>query len=175
MRRALESLLLCAALQAPAAALDITAVVPAAVKGAAAADFAFGPFSVKGIAWDNGAVVLPATVYKDKTYQDVKILSKSLYARLESCFRSGCAPSRAAARPKVKVSDFRPLKSAFRVANAEVVFDGELSVTAGVMASSKEPGTFWVSFPGSVSFRDPAFKSAAESAVIAAWAKKPSK
>jgi len=168
MRRTLEALLLCAALHVPA-------VSPASAKGAAAADFTLGPLTVHGVAWQNGAVVLPATVYKDRTYQDVKVLSRSLYGKLEACFRNGCAPSRTAAAPKVKVAGFKPLKSPVRVANAEVTFDGELSVTAGLMASKKEPGAFWVSFPASVSFRDPAFKSAAESAVIAAWSKKPSK
>ncbi len=174
MRRAIESALLALALCGPAAALEITAVSPAAVKGAAKADFTFASFTLKGVSFSGGAVVLPATEYKGRTYQDVKILSKALYTKLETCFKGGCRPAKAAA-PKLSIAGFKPLKSRVRVANAELVFDGELSVTAGVMVSSREPGTFWVSFPPELAFPDAAFKSAAETAVIAAWVKNKAK
>ncbi|MCM2268463.1 MAG: hypothetical protein NDI60_11920 [Elusimicrobiales bacterium] len=173
MKSLLNSLLLCCALCAPAAALEITAVSPAAVKGAARADFSFPGLTVKGVTWEGGAVVMPLTDNKGKTFADIKLLSKGLYGRLEACFKAGCAPAKAAkALPKVKAEAFKPLKSKSRVANAEISFDGELLVIAGVMASSKEPGTFWIAFPPELEFGDKAFKAAVESAVIAAWTKK---
>lgn len=174
MRKAIEAALLGLALCGAAAALEITGVSPAAVKGARQADFTFSGVTVRGITFSDGAVVLPATEYKGKTYQDIKLLTRSVYSKIEGCFRNGCSSKNGPA-PKVKVEGFSPLQSKVRVANAEVVFDGELAVTAGVMASSKEPGAFWISFPAALSFRDPAFKSAVESAVIAAWAKKQAK
>jgi hypothetical protein len=172
MKNTLNALLLACALAAPAAALEITAVAPAAVKGAAKADFTFTALTVKGVTWEKGAVVMPLTDNKGKTYSDVKLLSKGLYGRLEGCFKNGCAPAKPGARPKVAVDALKPLKSKARVANAELSFDGELLVIAGVMVSSKEPGTYWVAFPPALAFPDGAFKSAVESAVIAAWTKK---
>lgn len=170
MRKLVSAVLLCLAAQA-AGALQIAAVKPAQVKGAAAAEFSFGPFAVAGIGWEGGAVVMPATENKGRKYTDIKLLSKVLYGRLEACFRNGCAPARAA-RPKARVEAIKPLKSPVRVANAEISIDGELLVTAGVMASKKEEGAFWVAFPAALVFTDGAFKSALESAVIAAWTKK---
>lgn len=159
-------------LAAPAAALDVASVAPAAVKGAAKADFSFGPLTLKNVTWQKGAVVLPVTENKGRKYTDVKLLSKGLYAKLEACFKNGCSPAKAAAAPKVKVEALKPLKSPARVANAEISLDGDLLVTAGVMASRKEEGAFWVAFPPDVEFTDGAFRSAVESAVIAAWTKK---
>jgi hypothetical protein len=171
MRRLVSALLLCLAAQA-AGALQVAAVKPAQVKGAAAAEFSFGPFAVAGITWEGGAVVLPATENKGRTYIDIRLLSKALYGRLETCFKNGCAPAKGGPAPKAKVESVKPLKSPVRVANAEISIDGELLVTAGVMASKKEEGAFWVAFPPALVFTDGAFKSAVESAVIAAWTKK---
>ena len=159
-------------LAAPAAALEISGVSPAEVKGAAKADFAFSGVTVKNIAWEKGAVVMPVTDNKGKKYNDIKLLSKGLYAKFEACFKNGCAPAKPGAAPKVKISAPKALKSPARVANAELTFDGELLVVVGVMVSKKEEGAFWVAFPRDLEFTDPAFKSAVESAVIAAWTKK---
>jgi len=173
MKRILEAAVLCLAFYAPAPALEITSVDPATVKGVPKADFTFSAFTVKNISFDNGAVVLPVTESKGKTFADVKLLSKSLYGKLETCFKNGCAkPAKAPAAPKFKIEALKPLKSKTRVANAELSFDGDLLVVAGVMVSSKEPGTFWVAFPSALAFGDGAFKSAVESVVIAAWVKK---
>jgi hypothetical protein len=158
---------------APAFALEVTAVSTAAVKGASAADFTFGPVTVKNIAWEKGAVVMPVTDNKGRKYTDIKLLSKDLYGKLEACFKNGFTkPAKAPAAPKVKIDSFRVHKSKARVASAEISFDGELLVVAGVMASRKEEDAFWVAFPSDLVFPDKAFKSAVESAVIAAWVKK---
>lgn len=171
MRRALSLALLLALAPVPAAALEVAAVKPAAVKGAAKADFSFGPLTLKNVAWEKGAVVLPVSEVKGRKYSDVKLLSRALYGKLEACFRNGCSPAKPAAAPKAKIEALKPLKSPVRVANAEVSLDGDLLVTAGVMASRKEEGTFWVAFPPDIEFTDGAFKNAVESAVIAAWTK----
>lgn len=171
MRKLASVLALCLAAQA-AFALEVARVSPAAIQGAARGDFSFGPFAVKGVAWDQGAVVMPLTDNKGKQYADVKLLSKAAYLKLETCFKEGFKkPAKAPGRPAVKV-EFRELKSKARVANAEISFDGELLVIGGVMASRKEEGAFWIAFPPAVEFTDPAFKSSVESAVIAAWTKK---
>ncbi len=172
MKKVIEVLVLCLAFQAAASALEITDVSTASANGVRSGDFTFSAFTVKGVTYDKGAVIMPVTENKGKTYSDVKLLSKSLYGKLEACFKAGCAkPAKAPAVPKLKIASLRPLKSKVRVANAELAFDGELLVIAGVMVSAKEPGTYWVAFPDTLTFPDAAFKGAVESAVIAAWAK----
>ncbi len=173
MKRLAEIFALCLAFSAAAHALEVTGTVPVEVKGAAKADFAFSELTVNGVSYEKAAVVMPVTESKGKTFSDVKLLSKKLYLKIEACFKNGCVkPAKAPAAPKVKVGAFHPLKSKTRVANADISFDGDLLVVAGVMVSSKEPGAFWVAFPDEVAFSNPAFKSAVESAVIAAWTKK---
>lgn len=173
MRKVIEVLVLCLSFQAAASALEVSSVSTASANGVLSGDFTFSGFAVKGITYEKGAVIMPVTESKGRTYSDVKLLSKNLYVKIEACFKAGCARSaKAAASPKVKVAALRPLKSKVRVANADVSFDGELLVVAGVMASAKEPGTYWVAFPETLAFADAAFKSAVESSVIAAWAKK---
>lgn len=173
MRKLLNLAALFLLLAAPAFALEVTAVSTDPVKGAPAADFTFGPVTVKNISWVKGAVVMPVTDNKGRKYTDIKLLSKGLYGKLEACFKNGFTkPAKAPAAPRVKIDSFRPHKSKARVASAEISFDGELLVVAGVMASMKEEGAFWVAFPPDLFFPDKAFKSSVESAVIAAWVKK---
>ncbi|PJA12461.1 MAG: hypothetical protein COX65_08455 [Elusimicrobia bacterium CG_4_10_14_0_2_um_filter_56_8] len=175
MKNLISALILCFAAQT-AGALEITALSTAAAGGAVKGDFTFGAVTVKSISYENGGVVMPFTENKGKTYTDIKLLSKSLYAKIEACFKNGFKKGgKEPAAPAVKIKSFKPLKSKARVANAELSFDGELLVVAGVMASRKEEGTFWIAFPPDLVFRDKAFKSAVESAVIAAWAKKEKK
>ena len=171
MRRAASAGLLALAAAGAAGALEVTGTVPAAVKGAAKADFTLSGITVKGVSWEGGAVVLPVTQVKDRAYIDVKILSRALYAKLEKCFTAGCPGAAKAPPPAVKVESVKPLKSESRVANAEVSFGGDLLLVLGVMSSYREPGTFWVAFPGSVEFRDPALKASAEKAVKESWLK----
>ena len=172
MKKVIEVLVLCLAFQAAASALEITAVSTASANGVLSGDFTFSALAVKGVTYEKGAVIMPVTENKGKTYSDVKLLSKSLYGKMEACFKGACAkPAKAPVPPKVKIAALRPLKSKVRVANAELAFDGELLVVAGVMVSSKEPGTYWVAFPETLAFPDASFRSAVESAVIAAWTK----
>jgi hypothetical protein len=173
MKPSLRFLALLLALCGPAAALEVAGTVPAAVKGLAKADFNLSGVMVKGVAWEKGALVLPVTENKGRTYIDVKLLSRPLYAKMEVCFKTGCPKAAKAGKaPVVKIDEFRPLKSKSRVANAEVSFDGELVVTVGVMASSREPGAFWLAFPDTVGFAEETFKGAVEKTVKDAWAKK---
>jgi len=180
MKKLLNVTVLCLTLSAGAAALEITGTVPENVKGAVKGDFNFSGLVVKNIAYEKGAVILPVTENKGRTYTDVKLLAKSLYGRIETCFKAGCAapkpsgkdkPAAKIAVPVIKVEEFKPLKSKTRVANAEVSFDGELLAVVGVMASSREPGTFWLAFPETLEFKDESLKAAVEKTVNAAWAK----
>lgn len=173
MGRILSACALCCLAVQAAFALEVARVSPAEIKGAAKGDFSFGPLAVNGVTWEKGAVVMPLTDNKGRQYADIKLLSKSAYLKLEACFKDGFRkPPKAPGRPAVKVDSFRELKSKARVANAEISFDGELLVIAGVMASRKEEGAFWIAFPPALEFTDPAFKNSVESAVIAAWTKK---
>jgi hypothetical protein len=169
----LTSVLLACLAAAPAFALEVTGVKPAGAKGAALADFSFGAVAVSSVSWRGGAVVMPATEVNGRTYSDIKLLNRAFYARIEACFRRGCVrPAKPPKDPSFKVLALKPLRSKVRVANAQVSFDGDLLVVAGVMASRREPGTFWVAFPPELSFSSPSFKSAVESGVIDAWVKR---
>ena len=180
MKNIVKVLVLCVLTASGASALDVTGTDPAVIKGAAKGDFNFSGISVKGITYEKGGVVMPVTESKGRTYSDVKLISKSLYGKIEACFKNGCAPYPAAGHkptakvssPVVKLKELKPLKSKTRVANAELSFDGDLLVIAGVMVSSKDPGTFWLAFPETMEFTDAAFKAAVEKTVNTAWAKK---
>lgn len=170
MRGRVSALLLAALLAVPAGALEVTGFSAAGAKGAPLADLSFGPVAVSSVSWRGGAVVMPATEVNGRTYSDIKLLSRAAYARIEACFKRGFVkPARPPKDPSFKVLSVKPLRSRVRVANAQVSFDEDLLVVAGVMASKREPGTFWVAFPPELSFSSPSFKSAVESAVIAAW------
>ena len=192
MKKLLNAAVLCLALASGAGALEVTGTVPGSVKGAAKGDFLLSGLEVRGVSFEKGAVVMPVTENKGRTYADVKLLSKALYGKIENCFKNGCAKQAAPAAgtegkekpapreekqaakvsvPVIKVEEFKPLKSKIRVANAEVSFDGELLVSLGVMASSKEPGTFWIAFPDTLEFKDGALKAAVEKAVKDGWEK----
>lgn len=175
MRNAIKLAVLLWALPAAAAALEVTGTAPASVKGAAKADFFLSGLAVKGVSFEGGAVVLPVSQVNDRVYSDVKLLSRALYGKLETCFRSGCARPGRAAAPAVKLEELKPLKSKSRVANAEVSFDGDLLVVLGVMASYRDPDEFWVAFPASVEFRDAGLKAAVERTVREAWARSQAK
>lgn len=173
MRSRASALLLAALLAVPAGALEVTGVSPVAVKGAASADLSFGPVAVSSVSYRGGAVVMPATEVNGRTYSDIKLLNRAFYARIEACFKRGFVkPAGPPKAPSFKVLSVKPLRSRVRVANAQISFDGDLLVVAGVMASKREPGTFWVAFPPELSFSSPSFKSAVESAAIAAWVRK---
>ncbi|OGS11307.1 MAG: hypothetical protein A2285_10825 [Elusimicrobia bacterium RIFOXYA12_FULL_57_11] len=172
MKKAFEVLAVCLLLASGAAALEITGTTPAAVKGLENGDFNLSGIVVKDIGYKTGGVIMPVTENNGKTYVDVKLLSKDLYAKLETCFRFGCAkPAAKIPAPVLKLEGLRPLRSKTRVANAEMSFDGELTVVLGVMASLKEPGTFWLAFPDSVELKSKSLKAEVEKIVKAAWAK----
>ncbi|HNW43645.1 MAG TPA: hypothetical protein PKI19_04020 [Elusimicrobiales bacterium] len=198
MKNALNASVLIFSLAAGSAALEIAGTVPADVKGAPKGDFILSGLVVKNVAYEKGAVIMPVTENKGRTYADVKLLSKGLYGKIEACFKNGCAqpaaaksPAKAGDKPEakgkalaeevkqaakaaavtIKVEEFKPLKSKVRVANAEVSFDGELTASLGVMVSAKEPGAIWIAFPDPLEFKDGSLKAKVEETVKAAWAK----
>ena len=136
----------------------------------AKADITFSnALAVKNIAFKKNAVVMPVTEYKDRTYTDIKLLTKNLYLKIQACFAKGeCVSKTAAAAPVIKVEELKPLKSKTRIANAEVSFDGELKVTFGVIKSGS--GDLWVAYPSNLEVKDAAFKRAIAKAVKEAYA-----
>lgn len=135
------------------------------------ADLVFsGGLAVSNISFRGGAVVMPLTVYKDRSYADIKLLSKDLYRRIEACFSgSGCVQKAKAAVPAVRVDLVRPLRSETRLANAEVSFDGDLRVVLGVMKSRY--GGLWVAYPPDFRVTDARLKRTIAEAVKDAYAR----
>ncbi|MCX5786452.1 MAG: hypothetical protein NTX59_12280 [Elusimicrobia bacterium] len=130
-----------------------------------------GVIEVKGISWRKNAVVMPVTEYKERTYEDIKLLSKGLYAKIEACLSKGVCKNPPGAEPKISVTGVKMLKSKTRLANADTAFDGELLVTAGVMNSSREPGGLWIGWPEDFKINDSALKAKAEKLIKEAYAK----
>jgi len=130
-----------------AGALEITAAAPAVSRRGKTADFVFSnSLTVKNIAFEKGAVVMPATEYKDRVYADIRLLSKSLYIKLESCFsKNKCVYSGGVPGPELSVREVKQLRSGTRVANVTLSFDGDLSVVFGVI--KKASGEVWVAYP----------------------------
>jgi hypothetical protein len=141
-----------------ASALEIMSASPAAAGKGQKADFVFsGSVTVNNIAFEKSAVVMPVTEHNDRSYTDVKLLSKSLYAKIEACFSKGkCSCDVAAPGPKFSVSEVKTLKSKTRVANVSIAFDGDLLVTFGVI--KKASGEVWAAYPANFEIRDEILK-----------------
>jgi hypothetical protein len=156
-----------------AGALEIVSAVPVKTEKGKIADFVFsGSVTVRGIAFENSAVVMPVTEYKDRTYTDIKILSKSLYKKIEACFlQAKCAAGAQAASPVVSLLGVAPLKSKTRIANVSLAFDGDLSVTFG--AIKKASGEIWAAGPANFEAADEVLKNLIDTKV-AESAKAPS-
>ena len=130
-----------------------------------------GVIEVTGISLQKSAVVMPVTEYKGRTYADIKLLSKNLYAKIEACLSKGVCKNASGPEPKISVRGIKMLKSKTRVANAEAVFDGELLVTAGVINSSREPGDLWIGWPEDFKINNAELKTRTEQLVKEAYAK----
>jgi len=148
-----------------AAALEIISAFPAGTESGKKADFVFsGSVTVKGIAFEKGGIVMPVTENKGRTYMDIKLLSKTLYAKLESCFsKDKCAAGGPALMPKLSVSEVRKLKSPKRVANVSLAFDGDLVVTFGVI--KKASGEIWAAYPDNFEVQNDELKGLIEKEV----------
>ncbi|HAH32669.1 MAG TPA: hypothetical protein DCL44_10195 [Elusimicrobia bacterium] len=153
---------------ASAASPDKAAATPAAGMGVIVFS---GVLEVKGISLRKNAVVMPVTEYKGRSYEDIKLLSKGLYAKIEACLSKSVCKNAPAALPKITVTGVKMLKSKNRLANSETVFDGELLVTAGIMNSSREPGELWISWPEDFKINDAALKAKAETLIKETYAK----
>ena len=149
-----------------AAALEIVSAAKTKTEKAAKADFVLsGPMTVKNIAFEKSAVVMPVTEYKDRTYTDIKLLSKSFYGKLEACFsKDKCSSAVKAAAPAIAVLEVKQLKSPTRVANVILSFDKDLSVTFGLI--KKASGETFAAYPANFEVNDEAFKSLIEKKVL---------
>jgi hypothetical protein len=153
----------------PAAALEVISASPAKTEKGKKADFVFsGSIAVRNISFERGAVVMPMTAYKDRTYTDIKLLSRSFYGKLEMCFsKNNCAGAGKALTPKLSVLEVKQLKSKTRVANVTLDFDGDLSVTFGVI--KKFSGESFAAYPDNFEVSDEVLKSLIEKKVNEAF------
>lgn len=163
---------------APARALEIVSAEPIKTEQGKIGDFLFsGSVTVRGISFEKNAVVMPVTEYKDRTYTDVRILSKALYKKIEACFyKTKCAAKGNVSSPKVSLLSVSPLKSPVRIANVTLSFDGDLAVTFGALR--RDSGELRTAYPSDFEVSDPAVRKliddkVAESAEKAAGGDKP--
>jgi len=136
------------------------------------ADMNLSGLIVRKVIWEDGAVIMPVTVASERIYQDVKLVSRELYLKMENCFINGCpeySESLVPPMPRVKFESLKKLNSKVRVSNIDVSFDDSIIVTIGVMASNYQEGSFWLSYPQSIDFSNPALKQETERVVFDAW------
>jgi len=156
-----------------AAALDIISASPAKTEKGKKSDFVFsGSVTVRGIAFEKGAVVMPVTENKGREYTDIKLLSKGLYAKLEACFsKDKCAAGGPFLMPKLAVSEVKKLKSPKRVANVSLAFDGDLVVIFGVI--KKASGEIWAAYPDNFEVQNDELKALIEKKVAEGFSNPP--
>ena len=161
-----------------AAALDIISASPARTEKGKISDFVFsGSVTVRSIAFEKGAIVMPVTENKGREYTDIKLLSKTIYAKLEACFSEDsaswrsrkCAAGGPFLMPKLSVSEVRKLKSPKRVANVSLAFDGDLVVTFGVI--KKASGELWAAYPDNFEVQNEELKGLIEKKVAEGFRK----
>ncbi|HOW89989.1 MAG TPA: hypothetical protein PL037_06885 [Elusimicrobiales bacterium] len=159
-----------AASAAQAAALEVVSAAPSASEAGKKADFVLsGSVTVRNIGFEKGAVVMPATEHNGRTYNDIKILSKALYKKIEACFfKDKCAAAGAVAAPRIALSGVFPLRSPVRIANVVLSFDGDLAVTFG--AIKRASGEIKASYPDNFEAPDGALKERIDAEVAKAAA-----
>lgn len=151
----------------------VVSVEPGSIKNNRQADMNLSGLIVRKVQWEDGALMMPVTVSNDRSYFDVKLISRELYLKMEDCFVNGCRESTPADRPTlpvVKVEAIKKLNSKFRVSNIEISFDSSITVSVGIMAENYPDGTYWLSYPQSIDFASPLLKEQTDNVVFGAYA-----
>lgn len=137
------------------------------------ADLNLSGVIVRKVLWEDGAVMMPVTVSNDRSYNDVKLISRDLYRKMEDCFVNGCRESGTTDNPPmpvVRVEAIRKLNSKIRVSNIEISFDNAITVSVGIMAQNYPDGTFWLSYPQSIGFSTSRLQEYTDDVVFKAYA-----
>ena len=151
----------------------VVSVEPGSIQNNKQADMNLSGLIVRKIQWEDGALMMPVTVSNDRSYHDVKLISRDLYLKMEDCFINGCREATPADRPTlplVKVEAIKKLNSKFRVSNIEISFDNAITVSVGIMAENYPDGTYWLSYPQSIDFASPLLKEQTDNVVFGAYA-----
>ena len=168
----LLSVLAVAAMPVPLSAMTV-AIEPGSLQSNKQADMNLSGLIVRKVQWEDGALMMPVTVSNDRSYHDVKLISRDLYLKMEDCFINGCRESSSDDRPAlppVKVEAIKKLNSKFRVTNIEISFDNAITVSVGIMAENYPNGTYWLSYPQSIDFSSPLLKEQTDNVVFGAYA-----
>ncbi|MCR4819859.1 MAG: hypothetical protein K5838_01900 [Elusimicrobiales bacterium] len=168
----LLSILVIAAMPMPLSAMTV-AIEPGSLQSNKQADMNLSGLIVRKVQWEDGALMMPVTVSNDRSYHDVKLISRDLYLKMEDCFINGCreaSPNDNPTLPLVKVEAIKKLNSKFRVTNIEISFDNAITVSVGIMAENYPNGTYWLSYPQSIDFSSPLLKEQTDNVVFGAYA-----
>ena len=148
-------------------------IEPGTLKDNKQADMNLSGLILRKVQWEDGAVLMPVTIANDRSYNDVKLVSRDLYLKMEDCFINGCRESSPADRPtlpSVRIDAIKKLNSKFRVSNIEVMFDNAVSVSVGIMAENYPDGTYWLSYPQSVGFASKVLQEHTDNVIFKAFA-----
>ena len=161
-----------AMLPAGVSAMTVT-IEPGTLKDNKQADMNLSGLILRKVQWEDGALMMPVTIANDRSYNDVKLVSRDLYLKMEDCFINGCRESSPADRPtlpSVKIDAIKKLNSKFRVSNIEILFDNAVSVSVGIMAENYPDGTFWLSYPQSIGFASKILQEHTDNVLFKAFA-----
>lgn len=108
---------------------------------------------VKNIEYKNSTIIMPLDIFKDKKYDNIRIMTKELHDVILKSFLTGKNTKKTTKdplnykTPEFKITQIRKLSSPYRIANVEVVFDDSLLVVLGIIKSKHNPEDFWISYP----------------------------
>jgi len=116
---------------------------------------------------DNSHLIMPLTSGRAKNqYSNVRIESKTLHDKLIDAFQNRKIEKKDILPIDVRVLSARKLLSDFRIANVNILFDGELLVTFGLLRlttinyRTKTPTiSEFVSIPKNFKFQSPIFEN----------------
>ncbi|PIS47267.1 MAG: hypothetical protein COT17_04350 [Elusimicrobia bacterium CG08_land_8_20_14_0_20_51_18] len=127
-----------------------------------------GAFAVKGMVYRDGVLFMPSDGYGDRRYDNIRLLSKSVYQAAEKNALGGaCREQVLYRKPELKVLRLTALKSPGRVANVSLTVSGVLNVVAGVI--KRKNGGFWVAWPDGFVFARKEDRAYADSLILSRY------
>ncbi|MEW6041261.1 MAG: hypothetical protein AB1633_07035 [Elusimicrobiota bacterium] len=156
-----------------ACCLEITRFELHKSTGSKIADIKFSKvILVKNIEYKNSSIILPLDIFKDKKYDNIRIVTKEFHDLILKNFSDGKNtknPAKGSVNcktPEFKITQIRKLSSPYRIANIEVVFDNSLLVILGIIKSKHNPGDFWISYPDCFEITDKNYKKLFEQQIL---------
>jgi len=121
-------------------------------------------FSIDKIEYRN-KLNLPVVLYNNEAYEDIKILSKEIYVKIENCILSeGKIKKENNKEPEFKILAINKLKSEHRLFNISLLIDSDLVVVLGLVKNKN--GGMWIAYPDGFKILNKDYKKRLENFII---------